>query len=616
HCFSLSGQCHFSSWLGGMSGNRGRCAQPCRRRYYYKGKSGYYFSPNDLSALELLPELSRAGVMSFKIEGRMKSAEYVASVVNAYRLVLDAAPNKRGKAIAEAKEKLRASFGRLPTKGFLPDPAPVDIVNPAVHGATGLLLGKVEKTQAGRLMFSLRHPLHLGDRLRVQPATDKPGTGFTVRELYLGNKSVKQAGKHSRVSIGTPPGKSFRKGDAIFKVSSGQVFSLSEAACRKRLAAAEGPQLPLQLTVVFPGSGRLNLIGACAGVKLQREFSVQTYPATERPLTSESLIKVFSKTGNAAFTLAQLDCPELPAMVLPPSQLNQIRREFFNELSEAIAAWRQASTKGLVHRACADLLPADSKTSGSQASFGVVIRHVRDQHLVKNSLIDTLYLPIAAGAHRRVDPRNKNMLVWDLPLVIFDCDWPAYQQEIETLLTQGYQRFRLHNIGQFRLFAGCQDVALEAGYRLFTLNSQAALAWRELGAVAATCNVEDDRDNLADLLQRNTGLLMSVIAYANVPMMISRVPMRNIKPDRLLVSDRNEGYRVESRQSLTVVRAQKDFSLLGHLHELSELGCDRLVIDLSHVGAFSAEGKRILNSALKDQQLPNTSSFNFFQGMA
>ena len=74
HCFSLSGQCSFSSWLGGLSGNRGRCAQPCRRRYHHKGKDGYYFSPNDLSAIELLPELAAAGVMSFKIEGRMKAA--------------------------------------------------------------------------------------------------------------------------------------------------------------------------------------------------------------------------------------------------------------------------------------------------------------------------------------------------------------------------------------------------------------------------------------------------------------------------------------------------------------------------------------------------------------
>lgn len=117
-CFCVSGQCHFSSLLGGHSGNRGRCAQPCRRLYSHRSKEGYYFSPNDLSAIELVPELAAAGVRSLKIEGRMKSADYVAKVVAAYRLVLDAPPDGQKQALAQAKERLKDSFGRAPTKGF------------------------------------------------------------------------------------------------------------------------------------------------------------------------------------------------------------------------------------------------------------------------------------------------------------------------------------------------------------------------------------------------------------------------------------------------------------------------------------------------------------------
>src|ERR1035437_10332719 len=68
-CFSISGQCFFSSYLGGHSGNRGRCAQPCRRQYRYRGKEGYYFSTNDFSSIDMLPQLADAGVAAFKIEG-------------------------------------------------------------------------------------------------------------------------------------------------------------------------------------------------------------------------------------------------------------------------------------------------------------------------------------------------------------------------------------------------------------------------------------------------------------------------------------------------------------------------------------------------------------------
>ena len=109
-CFSFSGQCYFSSYLGGKSGNRGRCAQPCRRRYRYRRDDGYYFSPNDLSAIDLLPQLAEAGVISFKIEGRMKSAEYVANVVAAYRMALDAAPDRRADAVKQAKVLLKDSY--------------------------------------------------------------------------------------------------------------------------------------------------------------------------------------------------------------------------------------------------------------------------------------------------------------------------------------------------------------------------------------------------------------------------------------------------------------------------------------------------------------------------
>jgi len=159
-CFCVSGQCHFSSLLGGHSGNRGRCAQPCRRLYSHRGKEGYFFSPNDLSAIEMVPDLVAAGVKSLKIEGRMKSADYVAKVVSAYRLVLDAGQEKQKDLLAAAKSLLKDSFGRAPTKGFLESKEPVDIANPWLRGGTGRFIGEVKRVANGRLF------LKAGIRLR------------------------------------------------------------------------------------------------------------------------------------------------------------------------------------------------------------------------------------------------------------------------------------------------------------------------------------------------------------------------------------------------------------------------------------------------------------------
>ncbi|MBE0597958.1 MAG: U32 family peptidase, partial [Desulfuromonadales bacterium] len=267
-CFSFSGQCYFSSWLGGKSGNRGRCAQPCRRRYRYRGKDGYFFSPNDLSAIDLLPELAAAGVTSFKIEGRMKSAEYVSSVVGAYRLALDAPPAQREAAVRQAKERLRLSFGRRPTRGFLPGGIPVDLVNPSLKGATGQPLGEVSASQGVEITFRTRDRLQVGDRLRIQPKTDQAGTAFTVRTLRLGRKSAATAAAGTVVTVPSPFSGTFRVGDAVYKVSSDTAFNLSDAACRRRLGQAAPPSVPVQLHLTV-AEGTLVVRGEAQGSSLE-----------------------------------------------------------------------------------------------------------------------------------------------------------------------------------------------------------------------------------------------------------------------------------------------------------------------------------------------------------
>ena len=125
-CFSYSGLCLFSSFLGGQSGLRGRCVQPCRRLYQRQGrgkaKEGYFLSMSDLQAARHLPELAAAGVRSLKIEGRLKSATYVAAVTRAYRLLLDCDWKRRenwDNALEQAEDILKTAMGRTATAGFL-----------------------------------------------------------------------------------------------------------------------------------------------------------------------------------------------------------------------------------------------------------------------------------------------------------------------------------------------------------------------------------------------------------------------------------------------------------------------------------------------------------------
>lgn len=158
-CVSESGLCLFSSFLGGKSANRGMCTQACRRFYtaeYPEGiKQGYYFSPCDMQLIEHVPELMDIGVDSFKIEGRMKSAEYVGSVVAAYRYVMDHWKEDKKGAIATGKRMLSSDFARSKTDywyGFKSIQEGVDnagekILNPDQAGGTGIYLGKIAQVR-------------------------------------------------------------------------------------------------------------------------------------------------------------------------------------------------------------------------------------------------------------------------------------------------------------------------------------------------------------------------------------------------------------------------------------------------------------------------------------
>jgi putative protease len=155
-CVSESGLCLFSSYLGGKSANRGQCTQACRRFYNATTDSGdttgYYFSPLDLQLIEKIPDLIKAGVNSFKIEGRMKSAEYVGSVTRAYRYVMDHWQEDKKGAIATGKRMLSTDFARAKTQyWYLADKNgnfdADNLLNPKQPGGTGIYLGKIDRIQ-------------------------------------------------------------------------------------------------------------------------------------------------------------------------------------------------------------------------------------------------------------------------------------------------------------------------------------------------------------------------------------------------------------------------------------------------------------------------------------
>ncbi|GHV88379.1 peptidase U32 [Spirochaetia bacterium] len=222
-CVSASGLCLFSSYLGGKSANRGMCTQACRRLYRQGGtdllaseEGGYYFSPADFQLIDRIPELADAGVNSFKIEGRMKSAEYVGAVVAAYRRVIDGLDGNREQSIRDGLAILRNDFARKKTRFYFDwDPAsdaPLDWLKADQDGGTGIPLGTILRVRGA------------DDERRglIVPGTVLPRPGDSVR-LHRADDSERRAHKltaaepdPSGLWISIPEG--FTPGDSVYLI--------------------------------------------------------------------------------------------------------------------------------------------------------------------------------------------------------------------------------------------------------------------------------------------------------------------------------------------------------------------------------------------------------------
>ena len=613
-CFSISGQCFFSSYLGGHSGNRGRCAQPCRRLYNHRGKQGHYFSTSDLSAIDMMPELIRAGVASLKIEGRMRSAEYVASVVEAYRMVLDAPERLQKESIVAAKELLKYSFGRTPTKGFLASQQPDDIANPWQKGGTGRYVGQIKGIKGNRLSFETRDALYVGDRLRAQPKSDMAGQAWTVRELFCNGKKTMEARAGSQVEVETPF--RFSVGDAVYKVSSREAFTMSENACLRRLDTVKGDKLPCRLRVTLD-DGVMKISAEVAGA--QHEFCFPLGPLeSARSGDMQSVLQgQFGKVGEAPFRLEFLEAPGFPPVLIPAAAFKELRRRLYQQLDQAVSA---GVSEGIAAGRTAALRDVEAVRKTGGASVGrenltIIMDQPREWRFPFQVGADFSLLPLSkATIHQlpSIVPRmrgSEERIIWQLPFIIFDRDIPLYRDTVRQLYGAGFRGFEVANISHFALFKKLEGVHLSAWHRCFALNSQALLAWQELGAESATLYIEDDAANLAELLGAAVAIDRRVMVYAPLPVMTTKIRIKDVHSNIPLHSDRGEEYSVTTRDGLQTISAAQPFSLTARHSELRHKGCGSFLIDLRQTPRESWNS--VIGAFKTGREIPGTTEFNY-----
>lgn len=307
-CTCFSGQCYFSSFAGGNSGNRGRCKQPCRKKYSYNRKGfeepSYALSLADLSVGEEIGKYIQAGVTSFKIEGRMRRAEYVASAVRYYKAVLENSAEK-----PQALSDLKRTYNRGNYTKGLAFGQDKKFVSAAVQGHIGEKVGVVKVINGGYFVESVFTP-RVGDAFKILREGKEVG----------GAVMQKRQGRGFTVSSKNR----LKNGDGVF-------ITTDQAVNERVLNAKRHGRVSLRLT--FHENEKARIDGG--GVTVLSQEPLQT--ANSSPLKAEELRVCFMKTDGLPLQVHFEEIDLQGNIFIPKSVLNALRRSFYERLTEYTA---------------------------------------------------------------------------------------------------------------------------------------------------------------------------------------------------------------------------------------------------------------------------------------
>ena len=519
-CVAYSGQCLTSESLGQRSANRGECAQACRMPYRLEvdgrmrelGERRYIFSPQDLCALDRVPAMLAAGVHSFKIEGRLKTPEYVAATTRAYRCALDAAMKEQGippRLRAKDLYAMQMSFSRGFSTGWL-DGTDHPLLT---HGR----FGKKRGALAGRIVRCGEQWVEL-DELPAIPLS--AGDGFVIdagqdRNREQGGRIWKIEGTrlffHGKASH--IDWRFVRPGNLLWKTNDPALDKELRAAwedfshkSEKEYAAGVSEALDIHIV----GRAGSQLTATCRGITVGSDIPLE--PADKRPLTEESITAQFARLGGTGYTLGRCTFELEEGLILPVSVLNRMRRELVERLG--------APTEGTAERtplAWAGWNGTVMPAKGFKLS--VLCREEAQAFAAAKAGVKRLYLDFkdikryeeVCSMLRAQFPELK---IWIATLRIMKPHEGGYFKFITAAKPDGVL---VRNLGA-ALFFRDKGIPMVGDFSLNTANPESVALWAEYGMAASTVSYDLNAQQLADLLRSGCGPLLELTLHQHMPM--------------------------------------------------------------------------------------------------
>ncbi len=546
-CISYSGQCLFSSMLGGRSGNRGKCAGPCRLPYELlendkKIDSGYLLSTRDLCSLDFIPFFIKAGVTCLKIEGRMKSSEYVATVTRIYRKYIDLALSDKDYVVEKQDRKeLMQVFNRgMSSTGHLDNLENKHLVFKDKPNNMGLLLGTVSKfnKNKGYITLKLKEPICVGDTVSLQNETGS----YTVSELMVDNKNITETKVGQLVTIGRMKG-NISAGDKIYKMSSKELSTRAKESYKK-----ENKKIPLNCEVTIKKSKPISIAitSACNCLEyknLSITCSLDVIPeeAKNRPLNIDTVVSQISKTASTPYEFKNIKVNLDDNAFLPKlSTLNELRRtalenvesfatsKIHRNMPEKIATSLEEQKNAELLNEMRAFKTASTKPNNYKITVLLNLLNL-DFDYSKLKDIDDVYIPLKYFTNRKYDNILKiisqkfDTYVY-MPTIVKGNYKNLLYANIEMAI-QKYQikGFVISNICNVKLLHDLfedldQNFKIVTNYTFNVFNSHSVLELKKLGVSRFTLSPELDKPTI-DALGNFGYLQKELIVYGRTPVL-------------------------------------------------------------------------------------------------
>ena len=532
-CISYSGQCLFSSMIGGRSGNRGTCAQSCRLPYELLEESktidkGYLLSPRDLCSIENLKELIDAGIACFKIEGRMKKPEYVAVVTSVYRKYIDRIieSNKQMELSDSDYSDLMQVFNRGGfSKGHQETTANTELVFKEKQNNMGIYIGKVFDYNAnkGYVKLELENDLDLGDSVSINNCT------YYVSELMINDKNVKTATVSDKITIGRMKGENIRKNAKIYKLES---KVLTEKAL-KTFSNVENIKTKLNAKIVIHKNEPITLSVKTITdensffYNLETSAISETFPvdALNSPITKDRIIAQLSKTGNTEFEFANIDVDLEDNLYIPNiSSLNELRRSVISNLENMVITKHSNTSNISFENKYLDDEGNNLYDNNKKISLLLNTLNLEEDYSTL-TYIDRLYIPVKYFLDSNFENIIKdlcdehNIYIY-LPIITKDTFFNILKNKLSDIIANHtIKGFVVSNLGQLELVNNF-NLPIVANYSFNIFNNYSENELLNLNFDTFTLSPELDKLSILSLL-KNKSMNSEMIIYGRTPVMNS-----------------------------------------------------------------------------------------------